>query len=107
MPEVPPLRRNLTKTMKSIELKNFNNRELFADPIQGFRLIQETTQDGSRLAAKREREAKAKAEAEAAQRALWDRCTCNDDIEHTGPVPPYCPCCDGDYSSFLATNNCD
>lgn len=33
------------------------------------------------------------------------RCTC--DAECNGPVPNYCSVHDGDYSSFLAANNCD
>jgi hypothetical protein len=33
------------------------------------------------------------------------RCTC--DAECNGPVPNYCPVHDGNYSSFLAANNCD
>lgn len=33
------------------------------------------------------------------------RCTCG--RESDGPVPNYCPEHDGDYSSFLAINNCD
>lgn len=33
------------------------------------------------------------------------RCTCG--RESDGPVPNYCPEHDGEYSSFLAFNNCD
>lgn len=35
------------------------------------------------------------------------RCNCYLDTPCNGPVPNYCPEHDGDYSSFLAANNCD
>jgi hypothetical protein len=34
-------------------------------------------------------------------------CTCHLAGDQVGPVPHYCPACDGDYMSFLASNNCD
>lgn len=34
-------------------------------------------------------------------------CTCHMDQDPTCPVPNYCPIHDGDYSSFLVSNNCD
>ena len=39
--------------------------------------------------------------------AIDDRCTCHMDQDPMSPVPNYCPIHDGDYSSFLASNNCD
>jgi hypothetical protein len=35
------------------------------------------------------------------------RCTCHLAGDQVGPVPHYCPACDGDYMSFLASCNCD
>lgn len=35
------------------------------------------------------------------------RCTCHLAGDQVGPVPHYCPTCDGDYMSFLASCNCD
>lgn len=42
-----------------------------------------------------------------ADNASDDRCTCHMDQDPMSPVPNYCPIHDGDYSSFLASNNCD
>lgn len=36
-----------------------------------------------------------------------DRCTCHMDQDPMSPVPNYCAEHDGDYSSFLVSNNCD
>ena len=39
--------------------------------------------------------------------ASGDHCNCHLDQDPMSPVPNYCAAHDGDYSTFLASNNCD